>query len=896
MSLTTPYHDSYLAGNGSDITFGFSFEAISENYVKCIIYLEDGTPVVPSFSVNIAVGEITINSLTTPDGQILQAPPVGSTIRIFRDVPEVQNATTSQLQMFTAKQLEKTLDNVVAMIQENKYELEHKTIRTTETERDVSLQALKRENDGELLAWSEDEHAIVASGLDGKEVGTYDARITKAQETADDALGRAIELKETKQDKLTPGLNIIIDQKTSTISAIASQGPQGEQGPKGDKGDQGERGPQGIQGNPGEKGEQGPTGATGETGPAGPEGKQGPEGIQGPKGDRGEDAIVGLNYRGKWDAETVYAEADYIIYNGQGYVSYHNDNTGNTPPDPEVGGDDHWQIIAFQGAQGPQGEQGPRGFNGEQGPTGATGATGPQGIQGNPGVKGDQGEPGPQGIQGNPGPKGDQGPRGPQGPRGLPGGVDATYTEAYEDIEFKDDGESGVSDYTQLSNKPTLNGVEINGSKSSADYYLQGLLTPGNNIKIENNVISCTADRGPQGEKGEKGEPGEKGEQGEPGATGPTGATGPRGEKGEKGDKGDPGESGASEWGQIGGTLANQEDLYAELTGLGERIDGTEEDISSLQEEIEGKQDALPDGTAGQILKKTADGVEWADESGGTVTDVQVDGTSVVSGGVANVILTGKQDKTDNDLATVSKTVVGAINELDTKVEEIEAARFPNAIIIGEPTISQGQVSNFTTANYLQFPFVVDLTNRRFTAEFCFTTGDDVTTQQNILDSQFGLALAIANGKGLMAISHNGTSWAGSVVGTMTISPNTTYYAKLSWNRINYQTQLSTDGSTYTPDMNFGSTQSPYPRTMFIGGCSGTAIGHTAHPFKGTINLNKCRLYIEDVEVWQGMDDVGLATRATVSLDNLDARGEARFDAKQDKATYDALRQELILP
>lgn len=213
MSLTTPYHDSYLAGNGSDITFGFSFEAISENYVKCIIYLEDGTPVVPSFSVNIAVGEITINSLTTPDGEVLQAPPVGSTIRIFRDVPEVQNATTSQLQAFTAKQLEKTLDNVVAMIQENKYDLEHKTIRTTETERDVSLQALKEENDEELLMWSEEEHAIVASGLtkeDWEKSSAYAVAVAEeAKEIAEDAKGIAESADEKSDRALTNSLDAV---------------------------------------------------------------------------------------------------------------------------------------------------------------------------------------------------------------------------------------------------------------------------------------------------------------------------------------------------------------------------------------------------------------------------------------------------------------------------------------------------------------------------------------------------------------------------------------------------------------------------------------------------------------------------------------------------------------
>ena len=49
----------------------------------------------------------------------------------------------------------------------------------------------------------------------------------------------------------------------------------------------------------------------------------------------------------------------------------------------------------------------------------------------------------------------------------------------------------------------------------------------------------------------------------------------------------------------------------------------------------------VPDGgTQGQVLKKVSNtdyDTEWADDAGGTITDVQVNGTSVVTDGVANV-------------------------------------------------------------------------------------------------------------------------------------------------------------------------------------------------------------------------------------------------------------------
>lgn len=214
---------------------------------------------------------------------------------------------------------------------------------------------------------------------------------------------------------------------------------------------------------------------------------------------------------------------------------------------------------------------------------------------------------------------------------------------------------------------------------------------------------------------------------------------------------------------------------------------------------------------------------------------------------------------------------------------QIEWVTFPNAVILGEPQINGSQVSGFSTEDYMMFPFILDVHDRPFEVNFSFTTGDDVTTQQNILDSQFGLALAIQNGHGLMAISNNGESWAGTAAGLLDIMPNTTYYAKLTWNRLQYKTALSVDGKTFIDDMAITNATRPYPRTMFIGGGSVEELGHTTHPFQGVIDMKNASLLVDGNTVWLGMDDPGLATRADVSLSNLDAAGEARFTAKQDK-------------
>lgn len=114
----------------------------------------------------------------------------------------------------------------------------------------------------------------------------------------------------------------------------------------------------------------------------------------------------------------------------------------------------------------------------------------------------------------------------------------------------------------------------------------------------------ATGPQGPQGPKGERGETGATGAQGPAGAKGDTGATGPQGPKGDTGATGATGPRG--ETGPAG------------APGVG-----------------------IPTGgTTGQVLSKASGtdyDTEWTTPSGGDVTDVQVNGTSVVSGGVANV-------------------------------------------------------------------------------------------------------------------------------------------------------------------------------------------------------------------------------------------------------------------
>lgn len=229
------------------------------------------------------------------------------------------------------------------------------------------------------------------------------------------------------------------------------------------------------------------------------------------------------------------------------------------------------------------------------------------------------------------------------------------------------------------------------------------------------------------------------------------------------------------------------------------------------------------------------------------------------------------------------------------RIEDLTTSRIPDVIYRGTPKITGGQISNFSTDNYLLFPFEDISRGLPFDIYFSFTTSNDVVTQQNIIDSKFGIALAISNSKGVMALSSNGTSWdIGSITGTNTILPNTTYYVKYSWTGTEYNASLSTNDTEYIPDMVLSSNLSPYKTTIYIGGCNQQETSHTPHPFTGIINFTKSKVVVNNITVWEGMADVGLASRANVSLNNIDAVGQAKFDAKANKSDLDQYKVKVV--
>lgn len=305
----------------------------------------------------------------------------------------------------------------------------------------------------------------------------------------------------------------------------------------------------------------------------------------------------------------------------------------------------------------------------------------------------------------------------------------------------------------------------------------------------------------------------------------------------------------------------------------------------ATKEELNNKQDLLVSGTN----IKTLNNESLLGEGNIDITSAQwgnIDGEITNQTDLQNILDEKQNVISDiNNIRTNAKTGADLAPQVAVntqRIEDLTTARIPDVIYHGTPKIVGGQVSNFSTVNYLQFPFEDISRSLPFDIYFSFTTDDDVTTQQNIIDSRFGIALAIQNAKGVMALSSNGISWdIGSVTGTNAILPNTTYYVKYSWTGSEYNASLSTNDQSYVPDMILQSNKSPYKTTIYIGGSEGLFGPNTAHPFKGIINFSKSKVDVNGITVWEGMADVGIASRANVSLTNLDEVGEKRFSDLQ---------------
>lgn len=227
----------------------------------------------------------------------------------------------------------------------------------------------------------------------------------------------------------------------------------------------------------------------------------------------------------------------------------------------------------------------------------------------------------------------------------------------------------------------------------------------------------------------------------------------------------------------------------------------------------------------------------------------------------------GNKVTTENVFKTINNENIIGKGNIDLNI-----TKTPNVTIFGDLNTENGQLRDFSVDNYAQFPFLVDFKNKSFTISMCVTTPNDLSGQHNIFDSEFGLAFAIRDGKVVLAASTDGVSWdLGEHVSETHLKPNYTYYLNILHTGTQYVVFISIDKEHYTPMFNFIGG-SPYPKQIIIGKSL-----DNSNFFNGSINLNYCNVVANDVEIWQGMDDLGVATRLATDLSNIDAAGEAKI-------------------
>lgn len=134
--------------------------------------------------------------------------------------------------------------------------------------------------------------------------------------------------------------------------------------------------------------------------------------------------------------------------------------------------------------------------------------------------------------------------------------------------------------------------------------------------------------------------------------------------------------------------------------------------ITGLQESVSGELNTI----SKKIVPAINEVNTLAKSKGnGTITEVRMNGVSKGTSGVVDLgtVLTehqdisGKQDKTDNTLATTDKTVIGAINEINTKVGNLTGALTWKGKLDTLPAVTDYEAGNVISVGNKEYVLTV---------------------------------------------------------------------------------------------------------------------------------------------------------------------------------------------
>ena len=202
---------------------------------------------------------------------------------------------------------------------------------------------------------------------------------------------------------------------------------------------------------------------------------------------------------------------------------------------------------------------------------------------------------------------------------------------------------------------------------------------------------------------------------------------------------------------------------------------------------------------------------------------------------------------------------------------------FPNVTSIGEVKITKDLIANnFTTANYMNTDYYF-APNANDTWEIVAKINSGTNGKNRCIFApaidKTGVIMNITTGNKLSLWLSSATTWdiANGTAGTYTITANTDYWLKITYNGSQYIYSYSTDGTTWTNDVTVSSTTKISPCTLLLGtnymGGSNVLTG-------GSIDLKECYVKINNKIVWKGERDITTKNHLTLTYPNVTKVGQ----------------------
>lgn len=181
--------------------------------------------------------------------------------------------------------------------------------------------------------------------------------------------------------------------------------------------------------------------------------------------------------------------------------------------------------------------------------------------------------------------------------------------------------------------------------------------------------------------------------------------------------------------------------------------------------------------------------------------------------------------------------------------------------IIGNPTITDGVVSGFSTSEYLNLTQAFNPSNKSFEVCIGFITGSNIATEQYMFRSaisapsqagRFGFLIGIVNNKIVINSSSNSSSWAGQLTGQTTLSKNTSYVLRTIYDGSSLSAKLSTSGGAFATEIP-STSRNPLYNGLTISQLGVYSYNNTYQaPFLGSIDLKSTYIIIDGALFFYG--------------------------------------------